>query len=105
MKKIPYWYVAATPWILFGAGFLMNAVVMAFNGAQMPVLLPGGHNVISDEDIVHTAMTATTHLRFLADWIVINDVGIASPGDFLEWLYSYTWMPAAIAWLTLILSR
>lgn len=101
--KVPYAPLLVGPWLALGLGFLSNAIVMAFNGAQMPVLLPGGMNIIPDDDLVHCAMTHATHLKFLADWIVINGLGIASPGDFLLWTWELTSLPALIAWITLIL--
>lgn len=95
IPKIPYWYLAATPYILLAIGFTMNAIVMAFNGGQMPVL--GG--MIDPDDTIHSVMTHATHLKFLADWVVINHVGTASPGDFLEWAYSYTAIPGLVSWI------
>lgn len=77
---------------------------MAANKGQMPVLAPGGDNSIFDpSDLIHCAMTSATHLKFLADWIVIRDLGIASPGDFFEWAYQLSCFPALIAWITLVL--
>lgn len=83
----------------------MNALVMAFNQGQMPVLLPGGDSSILDpDDLIHCAMTSATHLKFLADWIVINGRGIASPGDFCEWAYELTFLPTLITWIALIIA-
>lgn len=91
------------PWAALGLGFLSNALVMAFNQGSMPVLIPHGLQLDPD-DIYHIAMTAHTHLRVLCDWIVIRDVGIASPGDFLEWFYQYFGTPLQAAWLALTIA-
>jgi len=89
--------------VLFALGFILNAVVMAANHSQMPVQMPGGM-VLDSEDIVHCTMTSATHLKFLADWIVINGQGIASPGDFFIWAGEYLQIPLFWAWLALIVS-
>lgn len=102
--KIPYWYLLLGPTIAHGVGFGLNALVMAVNHAQMPVLMPGGDvSLLNPDDLLHCAMTAQTHLKFLADWIVIKDSGIASPGDFLLWFYELTFMPSLVAWVTCII--
>ena len=106
---VPYWPLVVVPCVLFAFGFLSNAIVMAANGGQMPVLWPGGcfdyasREAIGLPDRIHTCMTSVTNLKFLADWVVINGLGIASPGDFLEWASDYIWAPCMIAWLTLML--
>jgi hypothetical protein len=74
--------------------------VMALNHGQMPVLAPAGFP-FDPSDPFHVVMTASTHLKALADWIVIRHVGIASPGDFLEWFYSYFGTYSQIVWATL----
>lgn len=103
--KIPYAWLLLGPYVAFAIGFLLNAIVMAVNGGQMPVLFPGGcpNGGFGSDDIVHACMTHITHLKFIADWIVINHFGIASPGDFFEWVFSFTYIPAAIAWVTLLI--
>jgi hypothetical protein len=102
--KIPYWYLLLGPSLAFAVGFLSNALVMAANHGQMPVIVPGGHMEIFDpDDLIHCAMTAQTHLKFLADWIVIRDTGIASPGDFGEWLWEATFIPGLAAWFALLI--
>lgn len=111
--KIPYAWLALTPYVLFAMGFLSNAVVMGFNGGQMPVLWPGGCvamkaandalEALGGSDPIHSCMTKTAHLKFMADWIIIKGVGIASPGDFGEWAWQATYIPAAIAWVTLLI--
>lgn len=102
--KIPYWPLIVGPALSFGFGFLLNALVMAANHAQMPVLMPGGDcSLIGEGDFIHSCMSAGTHLKFLADWIVINHMGIASPGDFLEWLSDATMVPGLFAWIVLVI--
>lgn len=102
--RIPYWQLLISPASLFALGFLLNAVVVALNGGQMPVLFPGGCGNMSADDI-HGCMTHTTHLKFLADWILLRGIGIASPGDFLEWAGQMTFMPALVAWIVLIIKK
>lgn len=82
----------------------MNAFVMAMNNGQMPVLFPGGDQSGYTQDTIHCAMTMATHFRFLADWINIRGVGIASPGDFLEWFSDQTTWPGIWAWFALIVN-
>jgi hypothetical protein len=111
--RIPYWYLAIGPYLLVSLGFALNALVMAFNGGQMPVLWPGGCDVMhavqdavisaGGSDSLHSCMTHSSHLKFLADWIVIKGVGIASPGDFLEWAYEATYIPAAAIWAAFLI--
>lgn len=98
--KIPYKYLLLGPTAMFALGFAMNAIVMAANHGQMPVLIPGGDcSMVDAEDIIHSCMNAGTHLKFLADWIVIRHLGVASPGDFLEWASDATFWPALFAWV------
>ena len=89
------------PSMLFALGYLMNALVMAANHGQMPVLYPGGGCGPADfwsDDIVHVCMNAQTHFRFLADWIPMVHRGqldaMASPGDFLEMACEKTFTPS-----------
>ncbi len=99
--KIPYWQFLLSPWIAYGLGFLSNVVVMAANHSQMPVNMPPGV-LVDPNDIFHAAMTSATHLKFLADWIVLGS-GIASPGDFGLWLWDATWLPALAIWVSLVI--
>lgn len=101
--KIPYSYLLLGPSALFALGFILNAVVMAANGGQMPVLFPGGCADGFGDDVIHSCMNGATHLKFLADWIVINHVGVASPGDFGEWAGDAAFWPALTAWVALII--
>jgi hypothetical protein len=96
-------------------GFTLNALVMAFNGGQMPVLWPGGCDAMraiqdmvtslgGSSDPLHSCMTHATHLKFLADWIILKS-GVASPGDFLEWAYDYTHIPSVAIWVALTIKE
>ena len=106
--RIPYWYLLLGPSLMFGIGFFLNAFVMALNHGQMPVLMPDAcsfGNVVNGQfpgDWVHVCMNHATHLKFLADWIVINGMGIASPGDFFEWAWEYSYLPSLLIWATLM---
>lgn len=102
--RIPYWQLLFGPAGVFALGFFLNAVVVALNGGQMPVLFPGGCGNMSADDI-HSCMTHATHLKFLADWILIRGIGVASPGDFLEWAAQFSFMPALVAWIVLIIKK
>jgi hypothetical protein len=99
--KIPYWPILLCPWLSYAAGFVLNAIVMAFNGGQMPTLWPGGCTTF-EVDMMHVCMTHASHLKFLADWIVIRDTGIASPGDFFIWAAQYTQDWLLYVWIALV---
>jgi|SRR5579885_2401006 len=98
--NIPYWYLLFGPSLMLAAGFAMNEIVMAFNNGQMPVLAPGGCPKDGLESWIHVCMTPATHLKFLADWIVLHN-GIASPGDFLIWGWDAIFWPALAVWVAL----
>ena len=101
--RIPYWYLLLGPTLCYFIGFLMNAFVMVINKNQMPVLFPGWIPYGLEDDIVHAPMTHATHLRFLADWIFVKHVGIASPGDFFEWVYDQTYATCMILWIAFVI--
>lgn len=102
--KIPYASLLLGPLALFAIGFTMNALVMAANHGQMPVLVPGGCGPDTMEgDVIHSCMVAGTHLKFLADWIVIRHLGVASPGDFLEWACDGAFWPSLVMWVGFII--
>jgi hypothetical protein len=103
VPKIPYLYLLAGPVGMFVIGCALNSLVMVVNKNQMPVLIPGWHSeLMNPDDLEHVAMTASTHLKFLADWILIGR-GIASLGDFFIWAYDATFIPALAAWAALVL--
>ena len=101
--KIPYWYFALGPALLFGIGFALNAIVMGLNYGQMPVLLPGCTVANMNNDVIHTCMKAASHLKILSDWIVVRDSGVYSPGDFFEMASDYTFKPGLLAWVILVI--
>ena len=104
--RIPYLWLLIAPWLLFGVGFTLNAIAMAVNGAQMPVLFPNWDPAyLSADDFRHAAMTAHTHLKFLCDWIVVKDVGTFSVGDFLLLAFGATWQASLGAWAALTIKK
>src|SRR5271167_2993048 len=98
LTRPPYLLLLIGPLLLFVLGFSMNAVVMAANNGQMPVLIPGGctadvaESMAKEAEVegiaIHACMTPATRLKFLGDWIVWRGKGVASPGDFLELFYN-----------------
>ena len=95
---------------MYGLGYLMNVVVMAFNSGKMPVLCPEGYDP-SSLDLVHSCMTAATRLRGLADWIFFGfNLGdgpgsyltMGSPGDLLLKAGAFLYYPALVAWIVLM---
>lgn len=101
LRDIPYSYLLYGPALVYAVGFIMNMIVMVANHGQMPVLIPGGWvgacPIDPDADWIHSCMMPATHFKFLADWIVMHH-GVASPGDFLEWLCDATFWPALVLW-------
>lgn len=94
MKRVYFFF--ALPFILGILGSFMNELVVGLNHGYMPVFLPG--NFCQGNDILdrnHICMSATTHLNWLADFIVSNS-GVSSPGDFLEDLGSVIKLPSFI---------
>jgi hypothetical protein len=79
----------------------MNAAVVAKNGGVMPVLMTPCSADTLDGDPIHVCWSKDTKWKFLADWVVIHNVGVASPGDFFEWTYEKTFIPALFAWFIL----
>ena len=112
---VPFKLFLFGPAILFAIGFLSNAIVMAANGGTMPVLTAGGctedaiagyaEEVDREGMQVHSCMTKATRLKFLADWIVIRHLGVASPGDFFEWAFNLTFKPGLLIWCLLMIIR
>jgi hypothetical protein len=85
---------------------------MSANYGQMPVLMPNGCQVPDHDGTlvsifsgygIHVCMTHASRLKFLADWVVINGLGVASPGDFLEWGSEAVWVACLVIWATLMI--
>jgi hypothetical protein len=74
---------------LIAAGSALNLVVIATNGARMPVAPElAGSLVHSGQIGQYTLMTAETNLNWLADWIALPGIGrwlpeAYSPGDVI----------------------
>lgn len=102
IPRIPYWPLILGPWLSLGLGYALNFIVMGTNHGQMPILCPPGFE-IDPGDFIHCAMTHATHLKILADWLVIRGLGIASPGDIFEWAGGFAFIPGLSAWLALVL--
>jgi hypothetical protein len=66
--------------------------------------MPAGNcSLIDPEDFIHSCMTVGTHMKFLADWIVVRHSGIYSLGDFLELACDATFWPGLILWVGMVL--
>lgn len=102
LRAIPYWPLLLGPILAWGIGFLLNAIVIAANKGQMPVLYAG--HCPEPYDHIHTCMLAQSHLKFLADWIRESSF-IVSPGDYLMTLCEYTFWPALYIWAALMIVR
>jgi hypothetical protein len=100
-------YVLAAPLFFIFLGSASNQAVIAANHDRFPVMLnstkiaryqPDANGMI---DMVHSVMQPTDHLKFLADWIDLQDA-IYSPGDLLlmlgGWLFEY----APLVWALLM---
>lgn len=107
MKRIPFWQFLIFPFLLKVFGAAMNVIVMARNGNQMPVFMPGGCDPrqMALEDSVHVCMTPLTHWKFMADWIHINGLGIASIGDLFIWSSDYLSLYCVIVWAVLVIQE
>lgn len=102
--RLKYWPLLVVPPVMFGLGFMLNAVSMAFNNGQMPTLWPGGCGSF-EQDPLHACMGHATHLKLISDWIIIRSgvsVSIASPGDLLEWACELIQWPCIYIWATLM---
>jgi len=105
--SIPYAYLLLGPSAIYALGYALNALVMAANHNQMPVLVPGAcpDDMVS---MIHSCMQSSTHLKFLGDWIVTGSssrFGIASPGDFMLDAGTATFWPGVVSWVALVLKR
>ena len=104
-NRIPYAWLLWVPAGAYALGYIMNSVVMAANGGQMPVLVPGGcTEATSFGTYIHTCMTNESRLKFLSDWVVMQQ-GVASPGDFLLWFSEPLFVPGMSAWVALVVRK
>jgi hypothetical protein len=104
--RIPYLKFLALPSLFYFLGAATNSIVMGVNDGMMPVQWPGGCGQVFDgiKDQYHTCLTHQTHLKVLADWIVIN-AGVASPGDMFIYLGDWLWHPFLYGWIGMVLVR
>lgn len=103
LPKIPHWPFLLGPVILFATGAAMNIIVMGLNHGQMPVNHALCSSMLEPDDWKHACMTSATHLKVIADWLVINGMGVASIGDLLMWAGSATWNYSLIVWASLMI--
>lgn len=101
MRKIPYFWLLAAPYLAYAAGFLLNGICILANHHQMPVYPVGGDCSFLDADTVHVCMSKASHLTVLADWIVSGD-GISSIGDAFMDTCRATRLDVFIAWCILV---
>jgi hypothetical protein len=87
--KIPHWFVLTGPYLAYGFGILLNAIVIAVNKHQMPVLVTDCTESLKywaqHEDVIHTCLASTSRFKVISDWFYIPGLGTASPGDFFIW--------------------
>lgn len=102
MRKIPYFWLLAAPYLAFAVGFILNGIVVFANHHQMPVYPVGGDcSFLDADDLVHSCMTTHTHLKFLADWIVSGE-GVSSIGDAFMDAFRATQIYVFLVWIVLI---
>lgn len=67
---------------LYGLGYVLNSLVLFFNGQRMPVSDPHcvADPTVLDQDPMHVCMVASTHLKILCDWLHVGHT-IYSVGD------------------------
>lgn len=111
IKRVPYWYLLVLPFVSEYFGAALNQLALVVNNNQMPVDFPRSMwgdvcadptNLAAFDDLIHSCMTPSTHLKFLCDWIVIGNPKpdfIMSPGDIFMLLAEaavpftiYLWM-------------
>jgi hypothetical protein len=100
-KKIPYFTLLFGPTISLYTGLALNKLCIAANGGTMPYLTP---SCVLDSDHLHVCMTGLSHLKILADWIVLP-AGTFSIGDMLIDLGTGTAAYAWIIWAVLMIKH
>lgn len=102
---MPFKTILLGPTLSYALGAASNIVTIAFNKGQMPVLWPGGcSDMTPDADMqIHVCMTTASHLKPLADWIVVSGLGVLSPGDLLIFGALYSFVPALLIWIALVI--
>ena len=80
------WHVKLLPGVwAVSAGATLNFVVIAANGARMPVASQYAGSLVQRGHIgQYTLMTSSTNLNALGDWMSLGPLrGVYSPGDLL----------------------
>lgn len=80
------WHIKMLPGVwLVTAGSALNVLVIAANGARMPVAAQYAGSLVQRGHIgQYTLMTSSTNLNTLGDWISLSPFpGAYSPGDLL----------------------
>lgn len=102
--RIPYKLLLFAPMASYIIGFLLNKIAIAVNGGLMPVLDPICDPLLYIRDGSHVCMTASTHLKFLCDWMVWNHGQmVSSIGDFFVDFYGLAFWPALFTWIVLMI--
>lgn len=68
----------------------------------MPVIGPIGCSK-EYSSLIHQCMTQKSHLKFLSDWIVIPNLGVASIGDYFVWTYQNVSFTCWAVWAVLMI--
>lgn len=103
--RVPFLTFLAGPSLSYGLGVTLNKICMAFNGGQMPVLLPDCSNRVDMAgDPHHICMVASTHLKILADWLIFP-WGETSIGDMLIDLGGNTFWYGLAIWATIMILK
>ena len=102
--KLPYWYFLLAPTFIYYLGGALNLIAMGVNHGQMPVLMPSDVAMaMGGFDDGHSLMTSASHLKFFCDWLHLNGIGVASPGDLLIWLGDAFSTPCFAIWAVLMI--
>ena len=117
MRNYKLWFWLIAPYVLYYLGFAMNVLVISVNHGTMPVAIPahmqGAIDVATASGIingglidqVHKVMVNGDHLKWLADWIQLDQIGTASPGDCFLWVGDVLKIPFFVVFLVKIWER